>query len=372
MKTDLLVDDLLASSNFRTKIEKVEACEANFSLLTSTLGLDKTKDFRFSNLRNIDITDTDLRGFDFTGSDLRGAFGSSFIVDDSTILVNAQLAGSIFEAIEKERRLFQTVPTSRRLYDALVSGDPYSTSDWIFNKYSDGLPRKYWDGIQKEHAKILCQKLLTEDIDITKRTNLLIMLREFCESPDELLSILMNMFSRHSEDASVVLPFLSAATRLFREDISLIQIITPLCTHANLRIRLAALVAMSHTKMSASEFKAFSNLVFDETNVSLRKQVLRNAALKLGRAHALAINTSGATEEIRLSAVLDFSLLLEERYIEKVRLSQKWRSSVQTMEEIREKQQEVMVASALFDTVLRRRALSWYIKAKNRLRHLRQ
>jgi uncharacterized protein YjbI with pentapeptide repeats len=49
--------------------------DGNFVAQAEQLGLDRSHDFRNSDLAGIDFSDCDLRGFDFTGSDLRRCYG---------------------------------------------------------------------------------------------------------------------------------------------------------------------------------------------------------------------------------------------------------------------------------------------------------
>lgn len=72
----------------------------NFGELVKTAGLDPARDFRHADLRDSDFTETDLRGFDFTGSDLRGSTGNGAVWDETTILTDANISGSIFEAMQ--------------------------------------------------------------------------------------------------------------------------------------------------------------------------------------------------------------------------------------------------------------------------------
>jgi len=69
----------------------------NFVELGAMVGLDPSKDYRFSDLRGVDFSNCDLRDFDFTGADLTNSTGTATIWDETTILKDADIEGSIFE-----------------------------------------------------------------------------------------------------------------------------------------------------------------------------------------------------------------------------------------------------------------------------------
>lgn len=75
----------------------LEAETDNFVEVSNLAGLDPKTDYRFSNLSDVDFSDSDIRGFDFTGADLRGAKGTNVVWDETTILERADIDGSIFE-----------------------------------------------------------------------------------------------------------------------------------------------------------------------------------------------------------------------------------------------------------------------------------
>lgn len=75
----------------------MDAETENFVELGALVGLDPAKDYRFADLRGVDFSDCDLRGFDFTGADLTNSTGTETTWDETTILTDADIEGSIFE-----------------------------------------------------------------------------------------------------------------------------------------------------------------------------------------------------------------------------------------------------------------------------------
>lgn len=79
------LEDLLTDSDLQ-KIRKVmDSDSVRFDILVAISGLDKTKDFTNSNLRNLNLCNADLRGFDFSNSDLRGCVrNAATLIDETT------------------------------------------------------------------------------------------------------------------------------------------------------------------------------------------------------------------------------------------------------------------------------------------------
>lgn len=75
----------------------LEADTSNFVELGRIAGLDPSKDYRFANLERSDFSDCDIRSFDFTGADLTNSTGTNVVWDETTILTDADITGSIFE-----------------------------------------------------------------------------------------------------------------------------------------------------------------------------------------------------------------------------------------------------------------------------------
>lgn len=86
-----LAEDLLTPEEFEA-IELVSKSEnSRFDLLVRLSGLDPSQDFKFADLRRLNMCGADLRGFDFTGSDLRHcAKNANTLIDDTTILLDTE------------------------------------------------------------------------------------------------------------------------------------------------------------------------------------------------------------------------------------------------------------------------------------------
>jgi len=96
---------------------------ATFSEMVTIAGLDRTHDFRHSDLCNLDLSYSDLRGFDLTGADLRGATGIHVKWDKTTILAGAYLDGSIFAAKVRLNDLFATDELASSILKSVTGED---------------------------------------------------------------------------------------------------------------------------------------------------------------------------------------------------------------------------------------------------------
>lgn len=96
MRTNVFLDGEFANKRGAILAVLTEDTD-NFGALVASAGLDPRQDFRFKNLDGVDFSHTDLRSFDFTGSSLKGATGVNAIWDETTVLVDAEYEGSIFD-----------------------------------------------------------------------------------------------------------------------------------------------------------------------------------------------------------------------------------------------------------------------------------
>lgn len=95
-----LLEDFLSDEDI-TGINQVMASDSpRFDLLVKVSGLDPKNDFKFSDLRWLNLSGADLRGFDFTGSDLRNCVrNGNTRFDGTTILDGAKVEWIELEAL---------------------------------------------------------------------------------------------------------------------------------------------------------------------------------------------------------------------------------------------------------------------------------
>ncbi|MBB3612091.1 pentapeptide repeat-containing protein [Rhizobium sp. BK602] len=92
------------SDEGKERLSTIAAFEGtNFTKLVELSLLSKTSDFIEADLSHVDFSNSDLRGFNFTGANLAGCYGINVRLDETTVLTDANVAGSIL-AVEKEKR----------------------------------------------------------------------------------------------------------------------------------------------------------------------------------------------------------------------------------------------------------------------------
>lgn len=94
---NLTLDEILVPVLSEPVSRVLKAQSSNFGHLVSLTNLDHRFDFRHSDLRGVDFSNTNLIGFDFTGCDLRGCVGVSVKWNtEQTVLNDAILDNSLF------------------------------------------------------------------------------------------------------------------------------------------------------------------------------------------------------------------------------------------------------------------------------------
>jgi hypothetical protein len=87
-----LLEDMLTDDELSSIAKVMDSNISRFDRLVELAKLDRSCDFRDSDLRGLDFCGADLRGFDFTRSDLRGCLRSpDTVIDDTTIFLDARV-----------------------------------------------------------------------------------------------------------------------------------------------------------------------------------------------------------------------------------------------------------------------------------------
>lgn len=313
MKSDASLQDLLNPEDIEAAFEIVAATSGEFSEACAALRLDPAQDFRFSDLRDADFSMADLRGFDFRGADLRGSYGTNVNFDSSTNFEGADLQGSCFASYYREFVLFKNNPMAARMYRTLLEGDPFEISGWLHDRYRNQRERhSILKKADRETAAILCQKLLADDIDLTKRTDLFYFLRSIASSRTELRELMLSIFARQSENTSLIEKFTTIASSLHGNDPDVRSFIIQLCAAKSPRVRLSAFKASANTGIFMQNFEQMKELFLAQENAGLRKQLILEAAISLGRNHVAAVNRAALLSDVDGKDVLDLSDFFED------------------------------------------------------------
>lgn len=365
MKVEFTLSEILNDPIFQKKISKIVSLTGDFSTVAKNAGFDPLSDFRWSNLSYVDFSYSDIRGYDFRGADLSFAHGIEVLVDDTTNFDQATVIGSIFEKRVREQELFASVANAKKIYQLLKDGDPYSVSGWVAD--GTGLPKRFLEGIGTEEAAVICQKLVVDDIDLTKRTTLFYHLRKITSDREELRSLVSDFVAFQLDNASVVRAFVKVAGELFARDEFISKTILKLCGHRAASVREVAFSAVVDTPLFIRNFDQICKVFLSGHNSDVRRRFLVETATSLGRHHVLSINVAGVNREVDYSDVLDYSDLLDLDKAHLVRASQSNRKSPQSTEEIIRHQQEVLVSAPVFSRMHELKCVEWFDEARSRI-----
>ena len=358
MKTDFILNELL-TDDFHDGIDRILKFEGCFSDMVYALGLDPKFDFRDSNLRNVDFSYADLRGFNFTGSDLSNTTGMDVLLDSTTIFTGATLVGSIFEKRVQEDKLLASNKKAGQIYKLLKA--------WISDR-NEGLAKRYRHAVTEQEAVVLCKKLITDKIDLTKRTTLFYHLRKLTADSGELRSVVSDFLAFHLDDPQVVRTFVKVTGDLFSNDDYIAGTILKLCQHQSADVRTVAFSAVSKTDLFVERYKEVEVLFSSKTNELIRKNLLLQTALRLGRSNVLAINTAGENRLVDYEHILDQHEFFDEDVCNRIRIGQSARKSQQSIREIIQRQQEVLAAAPVFSKILEIKEAPWLQAARRRSR----
>lgn len=389
MRADETFAELTASAGISERATLLSNSSDAFPQLVQHLGLDPKNDFVFSNLREVDFTASDLRGFDFTGADLRCSYGTDIQIDDTTVLTNADVTGSCFATYKRERDLFASTPGVERMYETLKSGDPYEVSEWIHSCFGGGAKKsKILRETKGETAAVLCQKLLTDDIDLTKRTDLIHHLRSITGSKDGLRELLLDIFARHLGNAAVLNKFVVIAGDLYKNDPVISQAFLTLTTARDQGVREIAFRMLSRSRSFAKNLPQLRSRFLSHENLSMRQSLLRSAAIKLGRQAVSAVNLSAKRSDVPLDQILDYNELLDEYLASEIaeRLNEQeskiaeslddkgklkaehtTRATKQDIQAVMRRQEEVMCSTPVINLIFASDMPVAYQSARNRL-----
>ncbi|WGT48901.1 pentapeptide repeat-containing protein [Thioclava nitratireducens] len=307
------LSDLLHASDLPKMFEKAIGSAYRFADLVTTLDLDKSSDFISSNLREVDFSYADLRNFNFTGADLTGSYGVQILIDDTTILKNADVRDSCFATYKRERDLFTKNNRARLAYDALKFGDTYEVSSWVHTRLSDeSFKNPLLKDISRDAAIILCQKLLTDEIDLTKRTDLFLNLDNIVRSNSEVRELLLGIMARQIENLPVMRKFIKIAARRYSQDPLIGRALNLLSKAENKNLRETLFTNISGTRFFYQNFPTLRSEFLREENLLIRQQILKSAALSLSRSHLSAINMDASLSDVFTSDILDVGDLLDE------------------------------------------------------------
>jgi hypothetical protein len=215
----------LKTSGFETEVlpkdfwEKAQAflsrTEHNFVAQVEHLGLDRSCDFRYANLADIDFSNCDLRGFDFTGSDLRDCFGTHVRWNNTTIFKSADGRGSLFAYDIEKAKYFASHPeeqeTVRRLAGEIWTNAILGVEGLLQSDKGKG------SSLRIAHA------VFDETSSAVVRSNILAFMRIASDSAAEHKAFIFNVFARYSDQPTIVIAGIRTLGAFYKDDISVFK-----------------------------------------------------------------------------------------------------------------------------------------------------
>lgn len=389
----LNLNDILLEIEIDKTIERMSLNEAAFGSLVEVLDLNKDSDFKFGNLVGVDFSNSDLRGFNFYGADLRASFGLNVVFDATTNFEGADVTDSCFASFVREAEMFKKNPSAIRFYDVLRNGDALEVSSWIHSRY--GGANDSFSSLTKidaETASVICRKLLFDDIDITKRTDLLYRLKNICGSPTEMRELMLDVLARHLDNYSIVYKIISIVAKEFRGDFTVFQAILGLTWDSQAQIRKVAFMSLTKGRYFYQCFDEIRKSFMRHENKSIRVDLIRKSAYMLGRSHLEVINRSASRDEMDLDETFDYDQMLDldivealaleidrRNYINKERLEVKAKmpakspteASQSTIYNVISRQEEILANAQLINLFFERQYPGQSLEAKARLSRLK-
>ncbi len=279
----------------------------NFQQLAILAGLDKTTDFKHSNLAGVDFSNSDLSGFDFTGADLRGAIGSNVKWDNATCFVNADIDASIFAHEVKTRALFKKFPDLDRQLQLVKRMYWTSQIDWISNE----LDKKNYRG-SDELLSMATRLLETVEDDYVKENIYFFTAKANRLEGNSHRNYLFDQLRKTEIRAKDFMMIFRSVLSFYSRDKTTISLLTGLLKHPDVKTRLSVYKAILGSPFARDHYERVDTLVADEPDVSIRRYYLDM------RSRLLSANLRRALRYPEKSTIIDFNVPITDGVIESI------------------------------------------------------
>ncbi|WP_165411180.1 pentapeptide repeat-containing protein [Rhizobium ruizarguesonis] len=198
MKDNLLLNTIIADTTKTAIDEVLESTSESFGDLLKLANLDPKKHLRYSDLRDVDFTDTDLTHYDFAGCDLRGARGIRVKWSPETVvLTDALIDGSLFA----HRMAISTALANPRnkLLHRRISGLSWQDQlIWAIRNVRRGVP-------DLERNRLVAASLFESTTDSFLKGELLKYLEKSASEGDEqIYNMMLDVINGHSDDLHLI------------------------------------------------------------------------------------------------------------------------------------------------------------------------
>lgn len=187
------------------QLPALECRTISFAELVDELGLDPARDFRFADLRGVDLSLADLSGYDFSGADLRGAYGVGAKLD-GVIIDDANVDGSLFEYRIRRREFFRKHPASYRILSSLLKHHWTGATIWVV----EGLKGK-----KSNETVEIAKALFLDTNDNVLKGQILFFLSKSFPDKGSYFAFLLATLNEHGSNAAIRKSVVSSLGSMF-------------------------------------------------------------------------------------------------------------------------------------------------------------
>lgn len=261
----------------------------SFEESVEILDLDKSCDFRFSNLSGLDFTGSDLRGFDFTGANLENCTGVCIKIDETTIFQGATCENSTFERYQFLEHMRHPESGFLDYYEQVKSKDWHDLSIWIGSVFNDGQFPVQVGGMKiRELRKIFCKEIFFDEIDVVGRNTMSLYSKEIFEDKLELKKSLIERMGQYNIEKSLFNTLINLSMRNFSSDILVFSTILKIAKFGKNILTESCMKFIVKSPLFDSQYDGVRSAFFSPDFESLRKELFFRSALNLGRSHLKA------------------------------------------------------------------------------------
>lgn len=253
----------------------INAGGASFGELVAVCGLSAARDFRFADLRGIDVSGADLRGYDFTGADLRDVVGVGVRFDRTTILMDADVDGSVFAHTVTQNHFFAQNEHWAKQYSRLKNADWTAVSIWLGEQIGD-------DEQRTAGATRVALRLYETSDQSSVRSSIMFFVPHAFRTREEYRDFLMYALSTEA-NANILRTAIDILVRLFPKSLPTLSYCKRFLYHDDANIRRIAFVGILNSgALADSVIDELRSFMAKETSRWLRRELLRVMARRRG------------------------------------------------------------------------------------------
>lgn len=297
MKTDSTFFEAIGAETAAKAGEFLKFESSVFSSQVEFLGLNPRSDFRYSDLAQVDFSDSNVRGFDFTGADLRGATGVNVTWDGTTVLKDAITTDSLFVYRQRRDEFLSEHPNLAKRV-AILSGEHWTRAIIeVANILEAADP----------NAVRIAEAVFDNHQDLTVRSNILIFMARVTPDRNAHKDFLHNIFACHSNDTKIVRPALRTMNSLYGSDVRSLAVQLKFLSHPDEDLSTDALAGLLSSRHFAQIVEKIRERAVLSKSGQLRRKFVGRCARIAGAKYA------AAAMDVDNKIFLDFRQSISER-----------------------------------------------------------